>query len=174
MVRAAARRWVHLPHDVPQALFHAHAGEGGFGLPELVVQVPLMRRARIGKLFDRARREKDPVLAAVADMSKELRRERERWREGMAFTLESAGMCRDLTDYNRLMRLGFFFSIQHCCKLFNSTSSFLICVYIAISTFVYTPNGRQNGSPGRQAQDRLRLRWRPIITNCSSYFHRGK
>jgi len=31
--RAAAGRWLHLPHDVPQALFHAPTVEGCLGLP---------------------------------------------------------------------------------------------------------------------------------------------
>jgi len=52
--RAAVRRWLHLPHDVPQPLFHAPTGEGGLGLPELLVQIPLMRRVRVEKLFQRA------------------------------------------------------------------------------------------------------------------------
>jgi len=42
-VRAAVRRWAHLPHDVPQPLFHAHTENGGLGIPELLVEVPLMR-----------------------------------------------------------------------------------------------------------------------------------
>ena len=81
--RAAARRWLHLPHDVPQALFHASPDEGGLGLPELLVQVPLMRRARVEKLFQRATEDRDPVLAAVIGMSRELRRERQRWEGGV-------------------------------------------------------------------------------------------
>ena len=82
-VRAAARRWLHLPHDVPQALFHAHSSEGGLGLPELLVQVPLMRRARVDRLFDRAGRYYDPVLAAITGSSAGLRKEQERWQEGV-------------------------------------------------------------------------------------------
>jgi len=54
--RKAVRRWLHLPHDVPRALFHAQTVEGGLGLPELAVQIPLMRSARVEKLFDRAER----------------------------------------------------------------------------------------------------------------------
>ena len=47
MVRAVARKWLHLPHDVPKVLFHLHTADGGLGLPELLVQVPLMRCARV-------------------------------------------------------------------------------------------------------------------------------
>ena len=81
--RAAVRRWLHLPHDVPQALFHAHVKEGGLGLPELLVQVPLMRRTRVEKLFDRATWDRDPVMAAVIGMSKSLKSERARFRDGV-------------------------------------------------------------------------------------------
>ena len=82
-VRAAVRRWVHLPHDVPQPLFHAHTDQGGLGIPELLVQVPLMRRARVEKLFGCATMDHDQVLAAVAGMSKDLRKERELWKDGV-------------------------------------------------------------------------------------------
>jgi len=82
-VRAAVRRWVHLPHDVPQPLFHAHTDQGGLGIPELLVQVPLMRRARVEKLFGCATMDHDQVLAAVAGMSKDLRKERELWKNGV-------------------------------------------------------------------------------------------
>ena len=52
--RKAIRRWLHLPHDAPQSFFHAAVAEGGLGIPELRTQVPLMRQARVEKLFDRA------------------------------------------------------------------------------------------------------------------------
>ena len=83
MCRAAARKWLHLPHDVPQALFHSHTADGGLGIPELQVQVPLMRRARVDKLFDRSEGDRDPVLTAVVGMSKGLKRERDRWQTGV-------------------------------------------------------------------------------------------
>jgi len=69
MVRSVARKWLHLPHDVPKALFHAYTADDGFGIPELPVQVPLMCRARVSKLFDRCEENRDPVLAAVVRMS---------------------------------------------------------------------------------------------------------
>jgi len=42
-----------------------------------------MRRARVEKLFQRATSDRDSVLAAVIGMSKELRRERQRWEGGV-------------------------------------------------------------------------------------------
>jgi len=83
MARAAASRWVHMPHDVPKALFHAPTDKGGLGLPELLVQIPLLRRARIEKLFNRAKPDLDPVLAATVENS-DLRRERERFEQGIS------------------------------------------------------------------------------------------
>ena len=82
--RKAIRRWLHLPHDVPQSFFHAAVTEGGLGIPELLTQVPLMRQARVEKLFDRARWDHDPVLAAVIGQSKTLLKERQRFRNGVS------------------------------------------------------------------------------------------
>jgi len=70
---------VDLPHDVPQSFFHASVAEGGLGIPELLTQVPLMRRARVEKLFNRARWDHDPVLAAVIGQCKTLLKERQRF-----------------------------------------------------------------------------------------------
>ena len=82
-VRLSVRRWLHLPHDVPKPMFHAHTAEGGLGLPELAVQVPLMRRARVDALFRRASENRDAVLSAIIAMSKPLRREQQRWAQGV-------------------------------------------------------------------------------------------
>jgi len=68
----AVWRWPHLTHDVPQPFFHARAPDGGLDIPELMVQVPMMRRARVGKLFNHATWHYDPVLAAVIGKSKAL------------------------------------------------------------------------------------------------------
>ena len=68
--RQAVRRWLHLPHDVPQPFFHAQAPDGGLRIPELLVLVPVMRRARVEKLFDRATWLRDPVMVAAIGKSK--------------------------------------------------------------------------------------------------------
>jgi len=81
--RASVRCWLHLPHDVPQALFHAYVKEGGHGLPEVLVPVPLMRRAIAEKPFNRATWDRDPVMATVIGMSKSLKSERARFRDGV-------------------------------------------------------------------------------------------
>jgi len=39
--------------------------EGGLGLPQLTVQIPLTRSTRVEKLFARAERGFDPVLVAI-------------------------------------------------------------------------------------------------------------
>jgi len=87
--REAVRRWLRLVHDVPQSFFHARAPDGGLGIPELMVQVPLMRRARVEKLFNRATWHHDPVLAAVIGRSKALLQERRRWKDGVACYAQS-------------------------------------------------------------------------------------
>jgi len=48
--------------DVPQPFFHAQAPDSGLGIPELQVQIQLMRRARVEKLVDRATWHSDSVL----------------------------------------------------------------------------------------------------------------
>lgn len=45
-VRAHVRRWLHLPHDVPNAYIHASITNGGLGIPELSRLVPVWRRTR--------------------------------------------------------------------------------------------------------------------------------
>jgi len=82
-IPGAARRWLHLPHDVPKSLFHAHTAEGGLGLPELMVLVPMIRRTRAEKLFNRATWDRDPVLCAVIRISKDIHKERQKWKDGV-------------------------------------------------------------------------------------------
>jgi len=83
MVRAAVRRWLHVPHDMPTAFFHAHATDGGLGLPQLVTQVPLMRLDRVERLFRRATQDRDPVTAVVIKQCRTLKAERARWSDGV-------------------------------------------------------------------------------------------
>jgi len=78
-LRLSVRRWLHLPHTA----------EGGLGLPELAVQVPLMRRARVDALFRRASENRDAVLSAIIAMSKPLRREQQRWAQGVQCYLQN-------------------------------------------------------------------------------------
>jgi hypothetical protein len=64
-VRKSMRQWLHLPKDVPLAMFHSPVKEGGFGIPQLRYQIPNLRRARVTGLAERAGTGNDPVLAAV-------------------------------------------------------------------------------------------------------------
>jgi len=82
--REAVQRWLLLAHDVPQPFFHARAPDGGFGIPQLMVQVPMMWLARVEKLFNLATWHYDPVLAAVNGRSKALHLERQCWADGVA------------------------------------------------------------------------------------------
>ena len=49
-IRAAVRAWLHLPKDTPSAFIHAHPTDGGLGVPELAVTVPLLRTDRLERL----------------------------------------------------------------------------------------------------------------------------
>ena len=50
VVRAAVRRFLHLPKDAPSAFIHAHPTDGGLGVPELRYQVPMARAKRLEAL----------------------------------------------------------------------------------------------------------------------------
>ena len=50
-IRRAVRRWHHLPHDVPKAMIHANVGDGGLGVPSLVVRIPRLTQERYQKLL---------------------------------------------------------------------------------------------------------------------------
>ena len=46
-VRGAVRRWLNLPHDVPNAYVHASISDGGLGIPAMRWVAPLMRKTRL-------------------------------------------------------------------------------------------------------------------------------
>ena len=50
ILRAAARRWLSLPHDTPVGYFHAGVAFGGLGLNSFRWRAPLHRVARLGSL----------------------------------------------------------------------------------------------------------------------------
>ncbi|KAL0103807.1 hypothetical protein PUN28_017844 [Cardiocondyla obscurior] len=47
IVRAAIRKWLVLPHDVPVAYFHTSIKDGGLGVPAMRWTAPLSRRGRL-------------------------------------------------------------------------------------------------------------------------------
>lgn len=47
IVRAAVRRWLALPHDVPVPYFHAAVKDGGLGIPSMRWTAPVSRRGRL-------------------------------------------------------------------------------------------------------------------------------
>ncbi|KAL1116362.1 hypothetical protein AAG570_004837 [Ranatra chinensis] len=47
LIRAAVRRWLRLPHDVPLGFFHAAIRHGGLGIPSLSSSVPALRLKRL-------------------------------------------------------------------------------------------------------------------------------
>lgn len=47
LVRAAVRKWLVLPHDIPTAYFHTTVKEGGLGIPSMRWTAPLSRRGRL-------------------------------------------------------------------------------------------------------------------------------
>lgn len=49
-VRSSVRKWLSLPHDCPNAYFHARVVDGGLGLPSLRWVVPHLRMRRLRRL----------------------------------------------------------------------------------------------------------------------------
>lgn len=47
VIRAAVRKWLALPHDVPNAYIHASSIDGGLGIPSIRWEVPLRRLGRL-------------------------------------------------------------------------------------------------------------------------------
>lgn len=62
MTRAAARKWLCLPHDTPNAFFHADVKDGGLSLPSMRWLMPLHRRKRLLNLSKDSQRT-DPYLS---------------------------------------------------------------------------------------------------------------
>ena len=46
-VRGTVRKWLNLPHDVPNAYVHASISDGGLGIPAMRWVSPLMRKTRL-------------------------------------------------------------------------------------------------------------------------------
>ena len=47
VVRSTIRKWLNLPHDVPNAYIHSSVRDGGFGIPSLRWMAPLLRLNRL-------------------------------------------------------------------------------------------------------------------------------
>lgn len=47
LTRAAARKWLDLPHDVTNAYFHANVNDGGLSIPSMRWLMPLHRKVRL-------------------------------------------------------------------------------------------------------------------------------
>jgi Reverse transcriptase (RNA-dependent DNA polymerase) len=47
--RRYCRKWLHLPHDTPNGLFHVPIGEGGIGICQLASHIIILKRIRIAR-----------------------------------------------------------------------------------------------------------------------------
>lgn len=52
LTRAAVRRWLHLPHDLPLGFFHAPIATGGLGIPAFVTRIPILRIRRLARMAE--------------------------------------------------------------------------------------------------------------------------
>lgn len=71
MTRRAVRKWLCLPHDTPNAFFHADVKDGGLSIPSMRWLMPLHRRARLQNIL-RFSQSTDPYLAH--ELQKTIRR----------------------------------------------------------------------------------------------------
>lgn len=82
LIRKAARRWLHLAHDTPTAIFHSKVGDGGLGIPSLrtrVQRLRFQRTTRLGNVQD-----PDRILIAL--------RSSEYWTDMVARISKSVGV----------------------------------------------------------------------------------
>lgn len=52
LTRAAVRKWLSLPHDVPNAYIHANFKDGGLSIPSMRWLMPLQRKQRLQSLLE--------------------------------------------------------------------------------------------------------------------------
>ena len=64
-IRAAVRRWLRLPKDVPVPFFHAPLGSGGLGILQLRQWAPILRIQRLNSLLFQAKNSNDIFLQNV-------------------------------------------------------------------------------------------------------------
>ena len=62
IVRRALRKWLNLPHDVPNAYFQAPVAEGGLGVPSFRWISPLLRKNRLMTLRGGEDHPRNPFL----------------------------------------------------------------------------------------------------------------
>jgi hypothetical protein len=78
-IRRMVRKWCRLPHNTARPFFHASAKEGGLGLPELLVTVPLLRKNRLDGVMGRVNAGTDPILTQVMKNSPSFNKELRAW-----------------------------------------------------------------------------------------------
>lgn len=78
-VRSSIRRWMALPHDVPNAYFHADAKDGGLSFPSFRWIIPLQRFHRLKKLKGTEDMEMPEIMKQFVQL--EIKRAEERLRD---------------------------------------------------------------------------------------------
>lgn len=63
MTRAAVRKWLRLPADVPTAFFHSPVSSGGLGIPAMATTIPGLLLRRLSSLESST----SPQVSAIAD-----------------------------------------------------------------------------------------------------------
>jgi hypothetical protein len=101
IIRAAVRRWLHLPKDTPSGYFHAPVKEGGLGIPALRYTIPGQRWRRCDRLLQST----SPATTAV--VRSPLFQQQQEWAVKVCADLRSAGLSsQDIKAYwtNQLHR----------------------------------------------------------------------
>lgn len=71
LVRGAVRKWLALPHDVPNAYIHAKAADGGLSIPSMRWLMPLHRKERLEAM---SKKDKEPGSFLTQEIQKSKRR----------------------------------------------------------------------------------------------------
>lgn len=85
LVRKFVRQWLKFPKDAPIPLFYARASDGGLGLQELQVAVPLQRRRRLERMIATAEKGGDEILTYFTRTAQCIERDRKRWENVTAY-----------------------------------------------------------------------------------------
>ena len=120
MIRASMRAWLKWPKDSPVGLFHAKVEDGGMGIQSLRLELPILERNRLERLFEstqdlvlrelfeteplRSRFEKASSLRAYAGVGLRTREDALRaWKIALCNSIDGKG----LSDHNGIKPHGF-------------------------------------------------------------------
>lgn len=86
-IRRHVRKWTHLPHDTPIAMFHTSRSDGGLGIPSLRMRIPRLQLERRKRLAGST----DPYVRALVQSEYWRRIDPEEWAKGFKAHQQTTG-----------------------------------------------------------------------------------